>query len=316
MRAVVCERFGGPEVLRLRSVPSPVAGAGQVLVDVRAAGVNFADTSRVAGTYGPTPSLPFVPGTEVVGLLADGRRVLATTFGGGGFAEKAVVAADDAVPVPAGVGDTEALALLVQGLTAWHVLRSSARIRPGESVVVNAAAGGVGSLAVQLARHFRAGRVIATASTEEKRALAVSLGADVAIDGEATDYTKRVVEANGGVPVDVVLDSIGGRVFTAGLEALAPFGRLVTFGNASREGVPPVDPDLLSDRNASVTGFWLRPALTVPGTYAEPLGEMFALVAAGALKPLVSASYPLEDASRAFTDLLARRTTGKITLRP
>jgi NADPH2:quinone reductase len=116
--------------------------------------------------------------------------------------------------------------------------------------------------------------------------------------------------------VDIVLESIGGRVFSAGLDILANFGRLVTFGNASREGHLPVDPGALADRNTAVMGFWLRPALTVPGTYVEPLTEMFALIAAGVLRPLVDAAYPLEDARRAFEDLLTRRTTGKVTLRP
>jgi NADPH2:quinone reductase len=314
MRAVQVARFGGPEVLDLVEMPSPVARDGHLLVEVSAAGVNFADTSRLAGTYQPTPSLPFVPGTEVVGRTPDGRRVLASTFDGGGFAERAVVAAADAVPVPDGVTDAQALALLVQGLTAWHILQNSARVRPGETVVVNAGAGGVGSLAVQLAKHFGAGRVIATASTEAKRALAGSLGADVTVASDADGYTERILAANDGRPVDVVLESIGGRVFSAGLETLADFGRLVTFGTASREARPPVDPAELARHNRSVTGFWLRPALTVPGAYAEPLAEMFALVKAGVLRPLVDAVYPLADARRAFEDLLARRTIGKITL--
>jgi NADPH2:quinone reductase len=316
MRAVQVARFGGPEVLDLVEMPSPVAGDGRLLVEVSAAGVNFADTSRLAGTYQPTPSLPFVPGTEVVGRTADGRRVLASTFDGGGFAERAVVAAADAVPVPDGVTDAPALALLVQGLTAWHILKNSARVRHGETVVVNAGAGGVGSLAVQLAKHFGAGRVIATSSTEAKRALAGSLGADVTVASDADGYTERILAANDGRPVDVVLESIGGRVFSAGLDTLANFGRLVTFGTASREPRPPVDPAELARHNRSVTGFWLRPALTVPGAYAEPLAEMFALVAAGVLRPLVDAVYPLADARRAFEDLLARRTIGKITLSP
>jgi len=316
VRAIECGRFGGPEVLNLVDAPEPVADGGQLLVEVCAAGVNFADTSRIAGTYRPVPELPFIPGTEVVGRTSDGRRVLAPIFAGGGFAERAAVRAADAVAVPDGVGDGEALALLVQGLTAWHVLTSSARMRPGDTVVVNAAAGGVGSLAVQLARHFGAGRIIATASTDARRDLALSLGADAAVSGDADGYAERILDANGGRPVDVVLDSIGGRVFGAGLDVLATFGRLVTFGNASREGRPLIDPGVLADRNTAVLGFWLRPALAVPGAYAEPLAEMFALIAAGALKPLADAAYPLEDARRAFQDLLARRTTGKITLRP
>ncbi|MEV4347745.1 zinc-binding dehydrogenase [Actinoplanes sp. NPDC049596] len=313
MIAVQCSRFGGP--LELVDVDEPVPGPGQLLVEVSAAGLNFADTSRIAGSYQPTPSLPFVPGTEVVGRTAGGRRVMATTFDGGGFAARAVVAAADAVDVPEGVGDAEALALLVQGLTAWHVLRSSARVQPGETVVVNAAAGGVGSLAVQLARHFGAGRVIGTASTEAKRDLVLALGADVAVSGEPEGYAERIAAANHGRPVDVVLESIGGPVFDAGLEVLGTFGRLVTFGNASRQGRRPVDPATLADRNLTVAGFWLRPALATPGAYRGPLAEMLTLVAAGRLRPLVEAAYPLADVRRAVADLIARHTTGKVTLK-
>jgi NADPH2:quinone reductase len=314
MLAVQCLRFGGPDVLTLTDVPEPVAGPGQLLVEVSAAGVNFADTSRIAGTYRPTPPVPFVPGTEVVGRTADGRRVLATLFEGGGFAEKAVVDAGAAVDVPAGVSDAEALALLVQGLTAWHLLSGSARLRPGETVVVNAAAGGVGSLLVQLAKHFGAGRVIATASTPAKREVALALGADAAVPGDADGYAERVVEANEDRRVDIVLDAVGGEVFGAALGALADFGRLVTFGNASRQPRPPVAVETLSDRNLAVAGFWLRPALTVPGSYREPLAAMFDLVTAGELRPLTGAAYPLREVRRAFDDLLGRRTTGKVVL--
>ncbi|SDH17336.1 NADPH2:quinone reductase [Sinosporangium album] len=146
----------------------------------------------------------------------------------GGYASKAVVPARDLVEVPEKVSAGEAAALLVQGLTAWHLLRSSARVQAGESVVVNAAAGGVGSLAVQLARRFGAGRVIATASTPEKRALALELGADVAVDGAADGYRERILDANHGRPVDVVLDAIGGAVFEQALGTVASFGRLIT----------------------------------------------------------------------------------------
>ncbi|GAA4607765.1 NADPH2:quinone reductase [Actinoplanes octamycinicus] len=316
MRAVTCARFGGPEVLTPADLPVPVPGAGQSLVEVAAAGVNFADTSRISGTYQPTPRLPFVPGTEVVGRTADGRRLLATLFEGGGFAEWAVVDDAAAVEVPTQVSDADALALLVQGLTAWHLLRGSARLSPGETVVVHAAAGGVGSLLVQLARHFGAGRVIATASTPAKRELALSLGADAAVSGEAEDYPVRILAANGGKPVDIVLDAVGGPVFGAALATLGTFGRLVTYGNGSRQPKPPVDLDTLTDRNLAVCGFWLRPALTAPGAFREPLREMVELVTAGRLRPVTGASYPLAQARQAFEDLLARRTIGKITLTP
>ncbi|HEY0689498.1 MAG TPA: zinc-binding dehydrogenase [Kribbella sp.] len=316
MRAIQVSRFGGPEVLDVVEVAEPVPGPEEVLVEVAAAGVNYADTHRTEGSYSGGTVLPFIPGIEVIGRAADGRRVLAPTFAGGGYAEVAVVPAAHAVVVPDEVADGDALALLVQGLTAWHVLRSSAHLASGESVVVNAGAGGVGSLVVQLAKYFGAGRVIATASTPDKRALAVRLGADVAVDSAPDGYAARVRAANDDRPVDVVLDSTGGKTMLAGLDVLAGFGRLVTYGNAAREGRPLVDTGLLAESNRAVAGFWLRPAMDYPGAYHEPLAELLKLTAAGRIRPLVGGSYQLAEACRAHEDLLARRTTGKLILRP
>lgn len=316
MRAIQVSRFGGPEVLVPTEVSAPIPVAGRILVEVHAAGVNYADTHRTDGSSTTGTRLPFVPGLEVIGRTEDGRRVLAPSFDGGGYAELATVGAADAVDVPGKVGDAEALALLIQGLTAWHLLRNCARVSRGESVVVNAAAGGVGTLAVQLARHFGAGRVIAVASTADKRKLALSLGADVAVDGEPDGYAARVIAANNDRPVDVILESTGGATFNAALGALAGFGRLISYGNSAREGRRPLlDPALLSEHNLTVAGFCLRPALDLPGNYREPLAELFDLVATGKLEPVV-AEYPLAEAREAHEDLLARRTTGKLVLRP
>jgi NADPH:quinone reductase len=314
MRAIQISQNGGPEVLTAVELPDPQPGPGQLLVQVDAAGINYADTHLADGSYLSTPTLPFVPGGEVIGRTPDGRRVMALTEGG--YAEKALVPAALAVDVPESVGDGEALAVLVQGLSAWHLLRSCGRLAPGETVVVNAAAGGVGSLAVQLAKIFGAGRVIATASTPDKQKLALDLGADVAVDGAAEVYAERIIEANDGRRVDIVLDAVGGPVFDAALTALAPFGRLVTFGAASRQAGRPVDPTKLMRHNTAVVGFWLAPLLQVPGAYAEPLAELFDLVAAGRIRPVVGGAYPLAEARRAHEDMLARRTTGKLILRP
>ncbi|MEW9553353.1 zinc-binding alcohol dehydrogenase family protein [Nonomuraea sp. NPDC050783] len=314
MRVVRISRFGGPEVLEVVEAADPVPGPGEVVVEVAAAGVNYADLSRAAGSYGGV-TLPFVLGSEVVGRTPDGRRVVAFTFAGGGFAERAVVPATEVVEIPEEVGDGEALAMLVQGLTAWHLLRGSARLGQGESVVVNAAAGGVGSLAVQLAREFGAGRVIAAASTEEKRALALELGADAAVDSEPEGYSARVRQANQGRGADVVLDANGGAALAAGLDALAQFGRLVSYGNASRQGRPPVDAERLAEGNLTYAGFWLRPALTLDDGFRRPLTALLDLVAKGRLRVVTGAEYPLADAGRAFADIAARRTTGKVVLR-
>jgi NADPH2:quinone reductase len=315
MRAIQVTQFGGPEVLVPTELDPPVAGPDQLLVEVSAAGVNFADTHRTDGSYRGGVTLPFVPGVEIVGRT-NGRRILSPIFEtGGGYAEYAVAPAHRAVDVPDEVSDGQALALLIQGLTAWHVLKNSARLSPGETVLVNAAAGGVGSLAVQLAKHFGAGQVIATASTGAKRELAIDLGADVAVDNNPDGYIERVRAATDG-GVDVVLDSTGGATMLAGLECLKGFGRLVNYGNAGREGRPSVDPSALAQRNLSVAGFWLVPAMDLPGGYVEPLTELLALTAAKKLSPLVGAEYPLEEARRSHEDLLARRTTGKLVLKP
>jgi NADPH2:quinone reductase len=211
------------------------------------------------------------------------------------------------------VSDGEALALLLQGLTAWHLYRTCAHVRAGESVVVVAAAGGVGSLAVQLGKAVGA-RVIATASSEEKRQLALELGADAAVDVTAEDLAERLVEATGG-QVDVVLETAGGRVFDAGMEALAPLGRMVAYGISSREQNE-VRTGRLLRRSQSVIGFWLFEALKHPELVDGPLRELFDHLAAGRLRVVEGETYPLSEARRAHEDLQARRTTGKVMLDP
>ncbi|MEZ0094727.1 zinc-binding alcohol dehydrogenase family protein [Streptacidiphilus sp. EB129] len=315
MRAIQITEFGGPEVLHLAEVPEPAPQPGQLLIEVAAAGVNYADTHSVEDSYLSRSSLPMVPGGEVVGRTPDGRRVVALTATGG-YAERAVAWENMALDVPDGVSDGAALALVVQGLTAWHLLRTSARIAPGETVVVHAAAGGTGSLAVQLAKHFGAGRVIATASTKEKRDLALELGADVAVEAEAEGLRDRLIAANGGKPVDVVLEMTGGPVFDASLAALAPFGRLVTYGMASRTEPKPVTAANLMAHSSAVVGFWLMHCVGKPALHAEPMAELFRLTANGELRPQVGEAYPMSEATRAHEDLRARRTTGKLILDP
>lgn len=315
MRAIQITEFGGPEVLRPVELPDPVAKPGQLLIDVAAVGVNYADTHSVEDSYLSRSTLPMVPGGEVVGLTADGRRVVALTATGG-YAEKAVAWENMATEVPDGVSDGAALALVVQGLTAWHLLRTAGRMAPGETVVVHAAAGGTGSLAVQLARRFGAGRIIATASSKEKRELALELGADVAVEAEAEGLKERLVEANGGAKVDLVLEMTGGPVFDASLAALAPFGRLVTYGMASRTEPTAVAAGKLMAHSTAVVGFWLMHCVGKPALHAEPMAELLRMVAAGELNPLVGEAYPMSEAARAHRDLRARRTTGKLVLDP
>jgi NADPH2:quinone reductase len=227
-----------------------------------------------------------------------------------------VADARQAFDVPDAVDDVSALALVVQGATAWLLLHHTARVQPGETVVVHAAAGGVGSLAVQLAKSLGAGRVIATASTPQKRELAVSLGADVSLDPEEGDLTAALREANGGRRVDAVLDMTGGEVTDQSLAALAPFGRLAFYGMASRRPPTPVAPASLLAHSTSIAGMWLPHAFTVPGLMPRVMDELFAAVANGSLRVVAGGEYPLSEARRAHEDLRARRTTGKLVLDP
>jgi NADPH2:quinone reductase len=314
VRAVQISDFGGPEVLEVVDLAVPEPGDDEVLVDVSRAGINFADTHTRENSYVMRYGLPLVPGGEVAGTV-DGRRVVAMMPGTGGYAEYAVAPEATTFPIPDGLDDGAALALLIQGLTAWHLYRTSTRIQPGDSVVVHAAAGGVGSLAVQLAKPFGAGRVIATASSEEKRRLALELGADAAVDVNADDLHDALLEANGGRKVDVVLEMAGGPVFDASLRALAPFGRLAVYGIASREQRE-VRTGYLMSKSKAVVGFYLGHCVGRRELMEEPLADLFERAARDELRPQVGRTYALTDVRQAHEDLQARRTSGKLLLDP
>ena len=283
------------------------------------AGVNFADTHTRTNSYVRKATLPLVPGGEVAGVREDtGERVVALT-GTGGYAEYATAPAGHVFAIPEGVDDGTALALVVQGTTAWHLYRTAGRVGEGESVVVHAAAGGVGSLAVQLGHTLGAGRVIATASSEQKRELALELGADAAVDPEPEGLTERLLEANGGRPVDVVFEMAGGEVFDASYAALAPFGRLVVCGIASQQPNEVRTGSLLRHSRA-VVGFYIFHCLDRPGMFTEALEDLFARVGSDPAHPelrvVVGHTYALAEAAQAHVDLRERRTTGKLLLDP
>jgi NADPH:quinone reductase len=315
MRAIQMTEFGGPEVLELAELPTPEAGEGEVLIEVSRAGINFADTHTRTNSYVQRATLPLVPGGEVAGVRKDtGERVVALV-GTGGYAQYATAPERLVFPIPYDLDDGTALALVVQGTTAWHLYRTSGRVTEGESVVVHAAAGGVGSLAVQLGHPLGAGNVIATASSPNKRELALKLGADVAIDPAAEGLAERLVEANEGKPVDVVFEMSGGEVFDASYEALAPFGRIVAYGIASQRPNEVSTGSLLRHSRA-VVGFYLFHCLTHPGMFEEALSDLFGRASRGELKAIVGETYPLKDAVQAHVDLRERRTTGKLLLDP
>jgi NADPH2:quinone reductase len=320
MRAIQIEEFGGPEVMQVADLPVPEPGDGEVLIKVDSAGVNWADTHTRENEYVKRYDLPLVPGGEVVGTvertageLKEGQRVVAMT-GTGGYAEYATAHSETTFPLPDGVDDGQALALLIQGLTAWHLYRTCGRVQPGESVVVISGAGGVGSLAVQLGKPLaNAGRVIATASSEDKRDLTMRLGADAAVDTGDENLTDALIEANGGEKVDVVFEMSGGDVFERSRKALANFGRLIVYGIASREQNT-VRTGGLMRRSQSIVGFWLFECIGRPGMLREPLADLYERAARGEVEAVVGESYPMSDVKRAHEDIQSRKTSGKLLL--
>jgi NADPH2:quinone reductase len=313
VKAIQIDEFGGPEVLAYRDVEDPVPGEGEVLVEVARSGINFADTHATRNDYLAEQQLPLIPGGEVSGRTPDGKRV-AALLAGGGYAEKVAVSEQMLIPVPDGVDDDQAAALLLQGITAMALVRRCARIEPGETLLVEAAAGGTGSLAVQLGKQAGA-KVIGLASSEEKRAMVEGLGADATVDSRAGDLKEAILAANDGKRVDAVLHMSGGDAFDAELSALAPLGRMVVFGIASREQREVSTAALLRGSKA-VIGFWLVHLLMRPHEVGPMIAELLGAVAKGELEVSIGEVYPLSEAARAHEDLIARRTTGKLLLDP
>ncbi len=321
-KAVVVRATGGPDVLEFGEVEPKSPDAGELLVDVAAAGVNYIDTYHREGRY-PLP-LPFGIGLEGTGrVTAVGADVSGFAVGDrvawaaalGSYAEQALVKAADAVAVPDGVADDTAGALLLQGLTAHYLVASTYPVRPGDTVLVHAAAGGVGLLLVQLAK-ARGARVIGTVSTEAKEALAREAGADEVIRYDLVDFAPKVRELTGGEGVAAVYDGVGAATFDGSLASLRPRGYLVQFG-AAGGAVPPVDPQRL---NQAGSVYLTRPSLGAYTATREELewraGELFAAVLDGSLDVRIGGRYPLADARRAHEDLEGRRTTGKLLLVP
>ena len=313
MKAIQIEEFGGPEVLKLVELPDPEPADGQVVIDVTRAGINWADTHAIRNDYLAEQTLPLTPGGEVSGTTPDGRRV-AAILASGGYAQKVVVPEDWLVPLPDEVSDEQAAALVLQGLTAHALLHYCAHVEEGETVVVEAAAGGTGSIAVQLAKRAGA-KVIGLASNEEKRALAERLGADATADSRAEDLKAAIIEANGGERVDVVLH-MSGTGFEGELGALGMLGRIVVFGNAARHQNE-VRPNYLLQTSKSVLGFWLAPLVARRRDLIRSMtADLLGAVASGELEVVIGNTYPLSQVAQAHKDMQERRTTGKLLLDP
>lgn len=313
MKAIQISEFGGPDVMKLVELSDPVPGADEVLLDVTAVGINYADTHQTENSYLSPQKLPLVPGIEVVGTY-NGDRYLASVSSGG-YADKAIAHKAVLFPIPDSVTDEQALCMLIQGTTAWHLLKTMGHLQVGESVVIHAAAGGVGTIAIQLAKLWGA-KVIAVTSSEEKSALASSLGADVVVDANSEDLGKVLRKANGGKGVDIILEMVGGTTFDQSLLALGDFGRLLTFGMASRTAPTPVHPGSLMHGSKTISGFWLANCFGKKELMNDVIDQLFTLVSNGKLTPVIGGTYPLEQASEAHLAMLGRSTTGKIVLRP
>ncbi len=320
MRAVRVHNYGGPEVMRLEDVPRPEPGEGQALLRLAVSGVNFIDVYQRLGQY-KTP-LPFTAGNEGAGeVVAIGSGVSEVRVGDrvayaniiGSYAEYALVPASRLVVLPEGVDYRLAAATMLQGMTAHYLSHSTYPLKPGDACLVHAAAGGVGQLLVQMAKH-RGARVLATAGTEEKVALARALGADEAINYTKQDFVEAAKRFSDGTGLQVVYDSVGRDTFDRSLDCLAARGYMVLFGQASGP-VPPISPQLL---NAKGSLFLTRPTL---GNYVASRQELvwrastvLEWVTSGAVKVDIGAELPLAEASEAHRRLAARQTIGKVLL--
>jgi NADPH2:quinone reductase len=321
MNAVRVPRFGGPEVLELAALPDPVPGPGELLLDVRAAALNWSDLLQREGTYPGGPQPPFLAGQEAAGIVvahgpgvtgpAPGTRVAAIT-GRGLHASRAAVPAATCFPLPASLSFEEGAALLVSLLTAGWALARLGRAVAGETAIIHAASGALGTTAVQVAKQLGL-NVVATASTEARRARAAALGADVVCGYDDFDVAVRRVTGDRGA--DIVLDGVGGDVTRRSLSVLRPFGRLVVVGAASGEA-PRLDPIKMIHSSVTVIGFHLRGLWRQPEVAREAVTEWLTWVESGAVQPQIDTVLPLADVRHAHERLAGRRAIGKIILTP
>ncbi len=323
-KAIRMHQTGGPEVLAWEDIEVGDPGPGEVRVGHTAVGLNFIDCYFRSGTYAP-PSLPLVPGFEAAGVVEAvgegvdavkaGDRVAYATAPIGAYAEARLVPADSLVALPAGLNDADAAAVMLKGLTAHYLLRRTFEVKTGQTILVHAAAGGVGLIACQWAKHLGA-TVIGTVGTAAKADAASAAGCDHTIVTADEDFVARVADITGGAGVPVVYDSVGRATFAGSLDCLAPLGTMVLLGQSSGV-VEPIDPGVLAAKGSL---YLTRPTLftytATPQALAAAATELFAVVGSGAVKIAINQTYPLSEAASAHADLEARRTTGSTVLLP
>lgn len=322
MKAILFDRVGGPEVLRLGEVPKPEVQPGTVLIKNHAIGINFADTLFRRGIYLTKPNLPDTPGLEAAGVieaigpgveyLKVGTRVAA--LGSKTYAEYSLVGAGQVIPLPDFVSFEEGAAFPVQVLTAYHLLHTAHHTTPGQTVLIHSAAGGVGGMAVQIAKAAGA-RVIGTVSGDSKIPLVQGAGADAVINYATEDFAEEALRFTGGDGVDLILDAVGRPTLENGLRCLAPLGHLVLYGRA---GGPPEPVNLLTLLNKSlmVSGFVLYTVVALPEKMREGIDRSFELIREGKLKLRIGRTFPLAHAGEAHRSMESRQSTGKLLLIP
>lgn len=322
MKAIVFDSLGGPEVMKIAEVSKPAVTPGTVLIKVRAAGINFADTLFRQGQYLMQPKLPDTPGLEAAGEVEavgagvanfkTGQRVAA--IGSKMYAEYAIAPAAQVIPIPDAISFEHAAAFPIQVLTAWHMLHTAHKTGPGQTVLVHSAAGGVGIVAVQIAKAAGA-RVIGTVSSAAKAAVAKEYGADDVINYATQDFAAEANRITGGRGVDLILDAVGATTMDKGIGCLAPFGHLILYGRAG--GVPePLNVFRLFEKSTKVSGFVLYTVAALPEVMRRGIEESFKLIAERKLKLLVGKSFPLAQAAEAHKFMESRQSTGKLVLIP
>lgn len=335
MQAIQMSAFGGPEVLELVEIERPRPGSGQILIRVESAAVNFADIMRRRNDAYPFPTpLPFVPGSEVAGIIealgdgVDGPPIGTPVFavvggdGSSGYAQFALADAQQVIPIPDGVTPDQAAGIVIAGTTAMLTLTDKARLQPGESVLIGGAGGGVGTLAIQIAKTLGAGTIIGLASSDAKQQAALDAGADHVVDPTQPGWETIARQHAGGIGVDVVLEMSGGDVFAKGLSILAPFGRFVVYGIASGEpGVFSKEAQhqflYTPSMNQSIHVFNIGLYFGMkPATAVEAMTQLIGMVASGHVTVHVGETLPLASAAEAHRRIEARQTTGKVILHP
>ncbi len=327
MKAIVVKERGGSEILKLQEISAPQPGSGEVLVKVAAAGVNFADIMQHKGTYPLQLPTPYTPGMEIAGIVAAvgddvsniyvGNRVAAISFTAGGYAEYIVLPAEQLIPLPEDIDLHSVLALLIQGLSAYFLLDYSARLQSGESVLVHAASGGVGNMAVQIAKLMGAGQIFGTAGSEAKRTQIRKIGVDYPIDYTDEGWPEAVLKETQNRGIDVILDSVGAAAIVSNLRCLGTEGRLVTYGWLSGDypSITPEQSKTLLFKNQSIIGFAVNIVIEkYPERISQALHQLFIWLREGKLKPTFGPTFSLNQASAAHTAILNRETSGKVIL--